>query len=307
VTARGYHMSAGANRIGLTLRRSHEETTRHPCESLDDGALDHQSIPVLSVVVPARNEAPSLPQLIDEIIVALRPLRNSGTHGLSAFEIVVVDDASTDKTSPVLMELSAVYPEVRWLGLATPVGQSCAIAVGIRAARGTWIATLDADLQNDPADLVRLWNALPGYDGALGWRLTRHDVFSKRLISLWANRVRNAVLGQAVRDTGCAVRIFSRDMALRLPTFRGMHRFIGPLLLREGCNLIQVPVNHRPRQNGCSHYNLWNRSLCVIVDLLGVSWLLHRPVRYQVVRKCQPPEMVAPSSSQDTVSARYCA
>jgi len=269
--------------------------------------LDQRQLPVLSVVVPARNEAPNLPQLIDEIVAALRPLRHSGTHGLSAFEVVVVDDASTDETSPVLMKLSDGCPELRWLSLATTAGQSCATAVGIRAARGTWIATLDADLQNDPADLVRLWKALPGYHGALGWRRIRHDVFSKRLISHWANQVRNAVLGQAIRDTGCSVRIFSRDMALRLPTFHGMHRFMGPLLLREGCNLIQVPVNHRPRQNGCSHYNLWNRSLCVIVDLLGVSWLLRRPVRYQVIRQWQSPEEIVESSLEDTVAARYCA
>jgi dolichol-phosphate mannosyltransferase len=307
VTARGYHKSASASRVGLTRRRSHEEGARHPFERLDDNTADQGQLPVLSVIVPARNEAANLPQLIEEIVAALRPLRYSGTHGLSAFEIVVVDDASTDETSPVLVELSDIYPELRWLSLATSVGQSCAIAVGIRTARGIWIATLDADLQNDPADLVRLWKALPGYDCALGWRLTRQDVFSKRFISHWANQVRNAVLGQAIRDTGCSVRIFSRDMALRLPTFHGMHRFMGPLLLREGCKLIQVPVNHRPRQNGCSHYNLWNRSLCVIVDLLGVSWLLRRPARYQVLRRWQPPEMIAPSSSEDTVSARYCA
>ena len=91
------------------------------------------------------------------------------------------------------------------------------------------------------------------------------------------------MLGQSIRDTGCSVRIFSRAMALRLPMFHGMHRFIGPLLLREGCKLIQVPVGHRPRLRGCSHYNLWNRSLSVIIDLFGVTWLLRRPVRYRVI------------------------
>ena len=146
-----------------------------------------------------------------------------------------------------LRELSDAYPELRWLRLALTVGQSSAMVAGIRAARGKWIATLDADLQNDPADLVQLWKALPGYDAALGWRVTRQDVVSKRVISHWANRVRNRVLGQSIRDTGCSVRIFSRAMALRLPMFHGMHRFMGPLLLREGCKLIQVPVNHRPR------------------------------------------------------------
>jgi glycosyltransferase involved in cell wall biosynthesis len=155
---------------------------------------------------------------------------------------------------------------------------------GIRSARGDWIATLDADLQNDPADLVRLWEALPGHDVALGWRAERRDAWSRRIVSRWANRVRNGVLGQSIRDTGCSVRIFPRAAALRLPVFRGVHRFLGPLLLREGCRLVQVPVGHRHRPHGRSHYNLWNRSIQVVIDLLGVAWLLRRPLGYRVVQ-----------------------
>jgi dolichol-phosphate mannosyltransferase len=241
--------------------------------------------PFLSVVVPAKNEADSLPQLIDEIARALRFLCGGGGRWrLAGFEIVVVDDASTDRTHPVLKSLAADYPELRGVVLAASVGQSAATVAGIRAARGDWIATLDADLQNDPADLVRLWNALPGHDAALGWREKRQDVWSKRVISRWANRVRNGLLGQSIRDTGCSVRIFPRAVSLRLPTFRGVHRFFGPLLLREGCRLVQVPVRHRPRPHGRSHYNLWNRSLQVLVDLFGVAWLLRRPLRYRVVQ-----------------------
>jgi dolichol-phosphate mannosyltransferase len=169
------------------------------------------------------------------------------------------------------------------VSLSVGVGQSAAMVAGIRAARGNWIATLDADLQNDPADLVRLWNALPGHDVALGWRVNRQDPWSKRVLSRWANRVRNAVLDQSIRDTGCSVRIFPRSLALRLPLFHGVHRFLGPLLLREGCRLVQVPVWHRARPHGRSHYNLWNRSLQVVVDLVGVIWLMRRPLRYQVL------------------------
>ena len=207
-----------------------------------------------------------------------------GPRRLAGFEIIVVDDASTDRTPAVLRGLAADYPELRVLVLADGVGQSSATLAGIRAARGDWIATLDADLQNDPADLVRLWEALPGHDAALGWRVERQDVWSRRVISRWANRVRNGVLGQSIRDTGCSVRIFPREVALRLPAFRGVHRFFGPLLLREGCRLVQVPVGHRPRPHGRSHYNLWNRSIQVVVDLLGVAWLLRRPLRYRVVQ-----------------------
>jgi glycosyltransferase involved in cell wall biosynthesis len=239
----------------------------------------------LSVVVPARNEAAGLPQLLDEVVRALRPLRDGGgPHWLAGFEIVVVDDGSTDPTPEVLRGLAADYPELRGVVLGAGAGQSSATVAGIRAARGDWIATLDADLQNDPADLVRLWEALPGHDAALGWRVERRDAWSRRIISRWANRLRNGLLGQSIRDTGCSVRIFPRAVALRLPLFRGVHRFFGPLLLREGCRLVQVPVGHRPRPHGRSHYNLWNRSLQVVVDLLGVAWLLRRPLGYRVVQ-----------------------
>ena len=238
----------------------------------------------LSVVVPAKNEAASLPQLIDEIALALRSLcERIPSPRLSRFEIIVVDDASTDGTSLILKSLAADYPELRGMVLAASVGQSSATLAGIRAARGGWIATLDGDLQNDPADLVKLWKALPGFDVALGWREIRQDVWSRRWISRWANLVRNGVLGQSIRDTGCSVRIFPREVALRLPAFHGVHRFFGPLLLREGCRLVQVSVRHRSRPHGRSHYNLWNRSLQVVVDLLGVAWLMRRSLRYGVI------------------------
>jgi glycosyltransferase involved in cell wall biosynthesis len=240
---------------------------------------------VLSVVVPSRNEAASLPQLVEEIARALRGLcHRGGPRRLAGYEIIIVDDASTDRTGSVLKDLAADHPELKRLRLSSGVGQSAATMAGIRAASGEWIATLDADLQNDPGDLVRLWDALPGHDAALGWRLRRRDVWTRRILSRWANRVRNTVLGQSIRDTGCSVRIFPRAVALRLPAFRGVHRFLGPLLVREGCRLVQVPVHHRPRPHGRSHYNLWNRSLHVVVDLLGVAWLLRRPLRYQVAR-----------------------
>ena len=136
----------------------------------------------LSVVVPAKNEAASLPQLVDEIARALRSLRDGGgSRRLARFEIIVVDDASTDRTPSVLKGLAADYPELRGVVLGAGVGQSSATVAGIRAARGDWIATLDADLQNDPADLVRLWEALPGHDAALGWRVERQDAWSRRV------------------------------------------------------------------------------------------------------------------------------
>jgi glycosyltransferase involved in cell wall biosynthesis len=256
---------------------------------------NRRSSSFLSVVVPARNEAAGLPQLVAEIAQALRPLCAARRQALAGYEVIIVDDGSTDGTRSVLPELGATYPELRTIALVVCAGQSSAIVAGIRAARGNWIATLDADLQNDAADLVRLWNALPGHDAALGWRVIRQSDAGKRVLSRWANRVRNLVLGQSIRDTGCSVRIFPRAVALRLPAFHGMHRFIGPLLLREGCRLVEVPVNDRPRPHGRSHYSLWNRSVRVVVDLFGVAWLLRRPV------KCQ--EIVMRSSREAVLAA----
>jgi glycosyltransferase involved in cell wall biosynthesis len=238
----------------------------------------------LSVVVPAKNEAGTLAQLIGEIVWALRRSIQTAQADLTGFEIIVVDDASTDSTQRVLRDLALLYPELRGLRLAKGKGQSAATMAGICVAKGHWIATLDADLQNDPADLVRLWNSLPGHDGVLGWRRKREDVWSKRFTSYWANQLRNQVLGQSIRDAGCSVRIFPRAIAMRLPMFDGMHRFFGSLLLRAGCQLIQVPVNHRPRIHGQSHYNFWNRSFGVILDLFGVIWLMRRPLHCQVIQ-----------------------
>jgi len=278
-----YDSSQRSGPIGLSKRPMHEARMRLAGVNLAaESGRGERSF--LSVVVAAKNEAASLPRLIDEITLALRPLCDCALRGLAGFEVIVIDDASTDTTRSVLKDLAAVYPELRGVVLASGAGQSSATVAGIRAARGNWIATLDADLQNDPADLVRLWNVLPGHDAALGWRLNRQDVWSRRLISRWANQVRNMLLGQSIRDTGCSVRIFRRALALRLPVFQGVHRFLGPLLLREGCRVVQVPVHDRPRPHGQSHYNLWNRSLRVILDLFGVAWLMHRSVRCQVVQ-----------------------
>ncbi len=246
----------------------------------------------LSIVVPAKDEADGLEQLCEEVAHAFRPLIGRSTHQrhrLDGYELVLVDDGSMDDTRRVLAGLRARHPELRPVHLAANVGQSGAIAAGFRAAMGEWVGILDADLQNPPSELARLWDALPGHDAALGWREKRRDVTWKRWISRLANAVRNAVLGQSIRDTGCSVRIFRRDVARRLPMFHGSHRFFGPLLLREGCSIVQVPVAHRARPHGSSHYNFWNRSTKVVVDLIGVAWLMRRPVRHAVSLVEAPP------------------
>jgi len=265
-------------------------------------------------VIPARNEAEALPRLVSELVSALRRCERpkSGYLGQAwgGFEIIVVDDGSYDETPVVLESLKREVVELRSLRLVEPAGQSAALVAGFMAARGDWIATLDGDLQNDPADLPRLWRRVQGNGVVLGWRVRRKDHWSRWVISLLANRIRNQVLGQAIRDTGCSVRLMPRAVALQLPKFQGFHRFFGPLLIRQGCPIIQVPVRHRPRRYGSSHYNIWNRSVHVVVDLLGVLWLMNRPVRYliaeeapfaperlraQLVQHCEQP--LAPSST----------
>ena len=262
---------------------------------------------VLSVVVPAKNEAASLPQLVEEIAGRCGPCaRRGGTGPPDGCGVRDRDRRRRldrrDAAGPAA--LARTYPELRPLRLAGNVGQSAATAAGFRAARGDWVATLDADLQNDPADLAALWDgpARPRRRARAGGSSGRTSGRSGS-ISRWANRVRNAVLGQSIRDTGCSVRIFPRDVALRLPMFRGVHRFFGPLLLREGCRIVQVPVTHRPRPHGPSHYNFWNRSLRVVVDLFGVAWLMRRPVRYEVAGRSRPggrPSPVGPRPRADS-------
>lgn len=231
----------------------------------------------LSALIPVYNEEENLRALGEEVTAALSPL------GMT-YEVLLIDDGSTDSSFSLIQELCRKHPGFKGIRLGRNAGQTAALAAGIKHASGELIVCLDADLQNDPADLVRLWGALPGHDVALGWRVDRRDVWSRRLISRWANRVRNAAFGQSIRDTGCSVRIFPRAAALRLPAFRGVHRFLGPLLLREGCRLVQVPVGHRARPHGRSHYHIWNRSIRVVVDLIGVAWLLRRPLDYRVLR-----------------------
>jgi len=260
-----------------------------PSRSLDEagrGNRGQRRAGTLSIVIPAKDEAANLAPLLKEIARAFRPLvgASAGGHRLDGFEVVIVDDGSTDDSVAVLGQLVADYPELRPLILTSNVGQSAATVAGIRASRGGWVGLLDADLQNPPSALAAMWRVLPGHDAALGWRTTRQDSWTKRVVSRVANRIRNAVLGQSIRDTGCSVRIIARDFAERLPGFAGAHRFFGPLLLREGAKIVQIPVTHRPRVRGKSHYHFGNRSVRVVVDLLGVAWLLRRPVRYEVAQ-----------------------
>ena len=226
----------------------------------------------LSVVVPVLNEADNIPPLVQEIRAAL--------DGLLSYEIVYVNDGSTDRTPEVLAGLCRDLPNFRALHHDRRSGQSAAVRSGVKAARGTWIATLDGDGQNDPADIPKLWAKMQDLGGGAvmvaGWRTQRKDVWSKRIASRLANRIRVGLLRDETPDTGCGIKLFPRDVFLEFPYFNHYHRYLAALMKRQGGRVVSVPVNHRPRGAGRSNYGNLDRALVGISDLLGVAWLQRR-------------------------------
>lgn len=225
--------------------------------------------PILSVVVPVRNEAPNIAALVAEIESALHSIPH---------EIVYVDDGSTDATPQALAEARAGAPLVV-LRHRESCGQSAAVITGVRAARGVWIATLDGDGQNDPADIPALFTRAAVSNGLVlfaGHRTKRRDTAVKRLSSKVANSVRARLLRDATPDTGCGLKVFRRDAFLALPHFDHMHRFLPALFIRAGGRVESVPVNHRPRLRGVSKYGTFDRLWVGIVDLAGMYWLQRR-------------------------------
>ncbi|MBC8405813.1 MAG: glycosyltransferase family 2 protein [Planctomycetes bacterium] len=227
---------------------------------------------MLSVVIPVLNEAPNLRDLLQEIRQAL--------DAVMPFEIILVDDASTDNTDALLPQLFDEFPQLRVLRHDRRSGQSAGLRTGIRAARYEWIATLDGDGQNDPADLPKLWAARPTEAApcwmAIGHRLDRRDTGAKRFASKFANGLRRRALRDDTPDTGCGIKIFPRELFLQLPWFNHIHRFLPALVRRAGGTSISIPVGHRERTRGQSKYGVWDRAWVGIWDLMGVMWLLRR-------------------------------
>lgn len=226
----------------------------------------------LSVVVPVHDEEGNIVPLLHEIAQALR--------GRMPFEIVVVDDASRDATVERLHEAMAGFPELRVLRHLSQAGQSTAIRNGVRAARADWIATLDGDGQNDPADIPMLLAARDAGQAMAklyaGWRVNRRDGASKRWASRLANAIRSRLLHDSTPDTGCGIKLFERAAFLELPYFDHMHRYLPALMQRAGWNTVSVPVNHRERVSGRSKYGNLGRALVALSDLRGVAWLIRR-------------------------------
>lgn len=230
----------------------------------------------LSIVIPVLNEADNVGPLHDEIVAALRGLP-------LAFEVIFVDDGSTDETAARLGPRAG--ETLRVIRHARRYGQSMGIRTGVLAARGGWIATLDGDRQNDPVDLPGLWALATGPEAPdliAGERAVRNDNWQKRYASRIANGLRNGLLKDGVRDTGCGLKLFRRELFLALPHFDHMHRYLPALARRQGARVVTAPVSHRSRPTGRSKYGTLDRALVGITDLLGVWWLIRRsqfPVR----------------------------
>ncbi len=235
----------------------------------------------LSVVVPVKNEAENIEPLVREIIAAI--------SNLDEFEIVYVDDGSTDGTLAELKRLATELPQLKIVRHQSSCGQSTAITSGVLATRYAWIATLDGDGQNDPGDipslLARLRASKPEENLHMlaGWRANRRDTWFRRFSSRVANGVRSSLLKDATPDTGCGLKVFSRETFLRLSYFDHMHRFLPALVQRHGGRVESVVVNHRPRERGTSKYGLNNRLWVGIVDLFGVIWLIRRAKRPVII------------------------
>jgi dolichol-phosphate mannosyltransferase len=229
-------------------------------------------MPQLAVVVPVFNERDNIPPLLAEIAAALR--------GRLDYEVIYVDDDSSDDSRAVLANEKLKHPELRVLHHLVRSGQSTAVWNGVRAAQSPWIATLDGDGQNDPADIPKLLAAREDAAADVrlfaGWRITRRDSFNKRLSSKVANAVRSRMLKDATPDTGCGLKLFEREVFLRLPYFDHMHRYLPALVKRAGFQSTSVPVGHRPRTAGVSKYGMLDRLWVGLADLRGVAWLMRR-------------------------------
>lgn len=234
--------------------------------------MQKKKIGPISCVVPVYNEEEVLPGFLEELEKSLK-------QNFSVFEIVLVDDGSTD-ASVKLLKKQAHKTGYKIVGFRKNQGQSAAIHYGVTKAKHSIVVTLDADGQNDPADIFNLVKKLKINTAVCGYRLKRQDYFFRRFFSLTARKLLNLAGGVKVNDPGCTLKAFYRDDFLRLPFFNGMHRFIPYLFYNNGVDFIQAEVHHKARQAGKSKYKLWSRTFRVAFDILGLFWLRKRMLPY---------------------------
>ena len=231
--------------------------------------------PDLSIVVPVKDEEANVLPMLEEIraVAARWPER---------WELVFVDDGSSDATWERIRAARAAEPRVRAVRFARKCGQTTAVLAGVRHARGRLCATLDGDCQNDPADIPKLLAMMDRYDLVIGWRRSRSDSSWRRFQSWFANTFRNFMTGETVHDIGCALKVFDRRMMLETPLFEGMHRFMPTLFRLQGWRVAEAEVNHRPRSRGATKYGMWNRVFRSLRDLFAVRWMARRMIRYRL-------------------------
>jgi len=237
--------------------------------------------PELSLVIPCYNEQDNLRALIKAIREAVDPLR-------LPYEVVITDDCSRDRSWEILKELAAADPRIRGQRFAFNCGESAASWAGLKAARGKYLVTLDADLQNDPKDLPKFLEALKQFDCVCGTRVKARgagDNFIRVASSRIANWVRNKLSGEQIADAGCTYRAFKRECIENLKFFKGMHRFLPTLFKIEGHSITEIEVTNNPRFAGQSHYGVWNRLFASFYDLLAVRWMKKRMFQYRIAER----------------------
>jgi glycosyltransferase involved in cell wall biosynthesis len=232
----------------------------------------------ISFAIPCHNEAANLKPLVAAIAAAIEPQKKT-------YEIIITDDCSTDNSWAILKELTTSDLKIRAQKFAFNCGQSAALWAGIKAARGKFIVTLDADLQNDPQDAPKLLESLKIFDCACGTRIearSHGDNFIRIASSSIANWVRNRLSGENISDAGCCYRAFKRECVSDLKFFKGMHRFLPTLFKIDGFTVTEIPVGHNPRVAGASHYGVWNRLFASLYDLFAVRWMKKRMFKYKI-------------------------
>lgn len=228
-----------------------------------------------SIVVPLKNEEENIQDLIQEIAPVMSTLQKD-------WELICIDDGSTDKTLDILKELQKSYPQLKILCFDGNFGQSSAFDAGFKAAVGEFVITMDGDRQNDPKDIPALLKLAGEYDLVCGYRANRRDPIHKKIQSKIANFIRSRVCADGVRDTGCSLKVYRRSALQKVKLFNGMHRFLPALFLIEGFKVTEVPVNHRERVKGVTKYNFFNRSFNTVADMFAVSWMKKRHLRYKI-------------------------
>lgn len=228
-----------------------------------------------SVVIPLKNEEENLLELINELEPIMDGLRQP-------WELLCIDDGSTDRTREILNDLANKKTYMRNVIFTQNFGQSSAFDAGFKAAKGEFVITLDGDRQNDPADIPKLVAAIADCDLVCGWRVNRQDPWTKKITSFIANGIRSRMCRDGVHDTGCSLKVYRTECLRHIKMYQGMHRFLPALFAIEGFCVKEVPVNHRPRTKGTTKYNFFNRSLNTIFDMWAVRWMGKRQLRYEI-------------------------